>query len=91
VKKEPTQKKCEWCNKWFPTKRDGRFCKPAHRTAWHRQKELDENLRVFKTLRKALDFCCSENPRLIPGVNQILSNAALRLEKPTSHPSDPQP
>jgi hypothetical protein len=84
VKKEPKQKKCEWCNKWFGTIRNGRFCSDLCRSRWHRQTELDYNLKVFKTLRKALEYCTKQHPELLPEVNRIIEGAKLSSSHTTS-------
>jgi hypothetical protein len=79
VRKEPTMKRCKWCNNWFPTTRNGKFCVDSHRTAWHRQTELDKNMRVFNGLRGALEYCVAQHPELLPEVNKRLSEVEVVL------------
>lgn len=92
MKKDPTQKKCDWCKKWFGTIRKGRFCSDLHRVRWHRQAKLDQDLAVFKALRKALEYCLEQHPELDSAVNKILSDdLPLSVQKSdVDHQSDDQ-
>ncbi len=80
--KEPTQVRCEWCQKWFGAIRKARFCCDRHRTSWHRQEEINNNLKVFKALRKALEYCVKQHPELLPVVTEILSKVQVDLVAP---------
>jgi hypothetical protein len=77
MKKEPTTKKCEWCDKYFPTVRNARFCHDTCRSKWHRQKELNENMEVYNRLRRALEYCTKQHPELAAPINEILTSGHL--------------
>ena len=74
MRKDPDQRKCEWCDKPFETVRKARFCCDRCRSRWHRQKELDDNMVVYNRLRSALGYCLEMHPELTEVVNGMLSD-----------------